>query len=92
MTAIVGILNKRGIAIAADSAATITNSKGRKVLNSETKIFRLSKKHPVAVMIYGSSNFMTTPWDLIVKLYCSKRGDKSQLVGFASIIFEFPLN
>ena len=78
MTAIVGILNKRGIAIAADSAATITNSKGRKVLNSETKIFRLSQKHPVAVMIYGSSSFMTTPWDLIVKLYCCKRGDKGR--------------
>lgn len=78
MTAIVGILNKRGIAIAADSVATITNCKGRKVLNSETKIFRLSKKYPISVMIYGSANFMSTPWDLIVKLYCSKRGNKSR--------------
>lgn len=78
MTAIVGILNKRGIAIAADSAATITNCKGRKVLNSETKIFRLSKKYPISVMIYGSANFMSTPWDLIIKLYCSKRGNKSR--------------
>ena len=29
-------------------------------------------------MIYGSANFMSTPWDLIIKLYCSKRGNKSR--------------
>ena len=57
MTAIVGILNRRGIAIAADSASTINTDKGRKVLNTETKIFQLSKQHPVAVMIYGKAEF-----------------------------------
>ena len=75
MTAIVGILNKRGIAIAADSASTITTDKGNKVVNTETKIFQLSKHHPVAVMIYGRADFLHTPWDLIIKLYCQKRGD-----------------
>lgn len=75
MTAIVGILNRRGIAIAADSASTINTDKGRKVLNTETKIFQLSKQHPVAVMIYGKAEFLHTPWDLIIKLYCLKRGN-----------------
>lgn len=78
MTAIVGILNKSGIAIAADSAATVSNNRSRKVLNTETKIFRLSKTYPVAVMIYDSTLFMETPWEVIIKLYCRRRGDKGK--------------
>ena len=76
MTAIVGILNKHGVAIAADSATTVSNSQGRKVLNSATKIFQLSKKYPVAVMIYSNALFLDTPWELIIKLYCQRRGNK----------------
>lgn len=76
MTAIVGILNKHGVAIAADSATTVSNSQGRKVLNSATKIFQLSKKYPVAVMIYSNASFLDTPWELIIKLYCQRRGNK----------------
>lgn len=33
MTAIVGVLNKHAVAVAADSAATINGTLGRKVLN-----------------------------------------------------------
>lgn len=75
MTAIVGVLNKHAVAIAADSAATINGVLGRKVLNQATKIVTLSKYHPVAVMIYSSSSFLGTPWDVIVKLYRDRLGD-----------------
>lgn len=78
MTAIVGILNKSGIAIAADSAATISNGRSRKILNTETKIFRLSKTYPVSVMVYGSTTFMRTPWELIIKQYSRKCGSKGR--------------
>lgn len=68
MTAIVGILNKHGIAIAADSAETIGN--GIKIYNKANKIFNLSKYHPVGAAVYGSANFSDlTPWDIIFKLY-----------------------
>lgn len=69
MTAIVGVLNKHAVAIAADSAVTVNVSSGHKVLNSANKIITLSKLHPIAVMIYSSASFMGTPWDLIIKLY-----------------------
>ena len=39
MTAIVGLLNKRSIALAADSAVTINSPSGHKVLNSANKVF-----------------------------------------------------
>lgn len=68
MTAIVGILNKHGIAIAADSAETIGN--GIKIYNKANKIFNVSKYHPVGAAVYGNANFSDlTPWDIVFKLY-----------------------
>lgn len=69
MTAIVGILNKHAIAIAADSAVTFSGPDGRKVLNRANKIFTLSKFNPVGIMIYNSASFMGVPWDIIIKTY-----------------------
>ena len=61
MTAVVGILNKQAIAVAADSAVTISGSNGRKIFNHANKIFRLSYGQPVGIMIYNSADFMQTP-------------------------------
>lgn len=77
MTAIVGILNKHAVAIAADSAITMSDPLGRKVLNRANKIFMLSKYHPVGIMIYNSAAFVGVPWDVIIKLYRKQLGDKS---------------
>ena len=44
MTAIVGTINRRGVAFAADSAATLTISDKTKITNHTNKIFALSKK------------------------------------------------
>lgn len=91
MTAIVGILNKRGIAIAADSAVTFTNaiqevaiqnknekviSIKDKVINSGDKMLRLKDKQPVAVMIVGNALLTKIPWDVIIRWY-RKQNDSS---------------
>lgn len=77
MTAIVGVLNKQAVAIAADSAVTITGKNGKKILNKANKIFTLSKVHPVGIMIYNSASFMMTPWEIIIKVYRKKLGVKN---------------
>ena len=77
MTALVSILNKRAAVIAADSAVTITNGSNSKIINTATKIFRLSSKNPVGVMIYSSAEFMGIPWDVLFKLYRDKNTEKS---------------
>uniref|UniRef100_UPI0040476E04 hypothetical protein n=1 Tax=Roseivirga sp. TaxID=1964215 RepID=UPI0040476E04 len=74
MTAVVGILNKNAVAIAADSAVTIGGGNGRKILNKANKVFTLSKTHPVGVMIYSSASFMQTPWEIIIKIYRKQLG------------------
>ena len=77
MTAIVGILNKRAAVMAADSAVTVNSDSGTKIYNTATKIFRISKEHPVGVMIFDSAAFMGTPWDVIFKLYRDRKGGQS---------------
>jgi hypothetical protein len=69
MTAIVGTLNRRGVAFAADSAATYTTPTTRKITNDANKIFELSKKHPVGIAIYNNLDFYGIPWEVIIKTY-----------------------
>ncbi len=77
MTAVAGILNKQGVAIAADSAVTVSDMNNRKVYNSANKIFTLSKYHPVGIAIYNSAEFMGIPWEVIIKEYRKKIGNNS---------------
>ena len=74
MTALVGFMNKHGVAIAADSAVTFGNT--HKVVNTGNKIFSLSKYAPVGIATYGNAAFMETPWELVIKLYRKQLGRK----------------
>ncbi|MCF6294925.1 MAG: hypothetical protein L3J25_04480 [Flavobacteriaceae bacterium] len=91
MTAVIGILNKNAIAIAADSAVTVSSSNGRKIYNTANKIFTLSKFHPVSIIIYNSANFITTPWEIIIKIYRDELNDKSfpKLKNYSEDFFAF---
>ncbi|WP_286797271.1 hypothetical protein [Psychrobacter sp. UBA6291] len=81
MTAVVAIMNKTGLALAADSAVTVTNGVGgyssSKIYNTANKLFMLSKYHPIGIMVYSSADFMQVPWELIIKLYRKHIGDES---------------
>lgn len=70
MTAIVGILNKRGIAIAADSASTTQ----KKIINSGNKMLRMSDIIPAAVMIVNHSLIAGIPWEVIIRWYRKENG------------------
>src|SRR5215207_4937769 len=74
MTAEIVIMNKTAVALAADSAVTITTSTGTKVYTTN-KLFMLSKYHPVGIMIYGNANMMALPWETIIKYYRKQFGN-----------------
>jgi hypothetical protein len=76
MTAEIAIMNREAIAIAADSAVTLSEEAGNKIFTSANKIFSLSKYHPVGIMIYGTANFMGVPWETIIKSYRKLLGFK----------------
>lgn len=89
MTAIVGVLNKHAVAIAADSAVTLGG--GKKVLNTANKLFALSKYRPVAIAIYSNAEFIGTPWEVIIKEYRKAIGKTyfSHLVDYITDFFSF---
>lgn len=91
MTAIVGVLNRRGLAFAADSAATHTSASGLKISNNANKIFSLSKYHPVGIAIYNNLDFMGVPWDSIIKQFRNSQKDKKydDLPGYIKPFFNF---
>lgn len=66
MTAEVGILNKQGIVLAADSAVTIG---GNRVYNTTNKLFTLGSNHFIGLMVYGNAEFMNHPWSTIFEAF-----------------------
>ncbi len=77
MTAEIAIMNRSAIALAADSAVTITGKDNFKIYNTVNKLFTLSKYQPVGIMIYGSAELMGIPWESIIKIYRDKLLEKS---------------
>lgn len=67
MTTEVAVLNKLAVALAADSASTIDTGKTRKIYNTANKIFDISDRQPLGLMIYGNADYMGLPFELLVK-------------------------
>ncbi len=89
MTCEVAVMNTRGVALAADSAVTLGESK--KVYHTAEKLFCLSPTLPVAIMTYGSTDMMGAPWETIIKMYAHKLGERrfETLQGYASDFLSF---
>jgi uncharacterized protein YwbE len=78
MTAEIAVMNKEAVALAADSAVTISAAGGPKIFNSVSKIFGLSNKHPVGIMVYGGANLLGVPWETIIKSFRETLGGDQQ--------------
>lgn len=74
MTCEVAVMNKRGIALAADSAVTI--GQGDKIYHHAEKLFPLRSDAPVGIMIYGSAEIMAMPWELVINSYAQQLGER----------------
>ncbi|PNH90270.1 hypothetical protein C1M56_03115 [Vibrio diazotrophicus] len=72
MTAEVAVYNRSTIALAADSAATISNGRTHKIYNNAEKLFALTKHYPVGIMVYGAGELLDIPWELVIKSYRKK--------------------
>lgn len=91
MTAEIAVINKSAIALAADSAVTISTPRGVKIYNTVNKLFALSKTQPVAAMIYGGASLISIPWEPLIKRYRSQLGSKffQTLEEYANDFFEY---
>ena len=68
-------MNRRGIALAADSAVTLPGS--NKIYHTAEKLFSLAPSVPVGIMTNGSADMMDVPWETIVNTYARKVGGRT---------------
>lgn len=86
MTAEIGIINQRGLALAADSAVTLGTNL---TLNNATKVFSLGDNHYIGMMIYGNAEFMGIPWEVLIKAFKEIQAKKRPLDSVPDYINSF---
>lgn len=69
MTSEVLLMNRGAVAMAADSAVTITSERSQTIYKSVDKVFQLIADRPIGVMIYNNAEVMTVPWETIISMY-----------------------
>ncbi len=74
MTSEVVVMNRAGVALAADSAVALEIGDKSKVRDSAVKLFMLSKSRPVGVMIYNNASLLGIPWETIIKMFRHELG------------------
>lgn len=89
MTAEVAVMNRSAVALAADSAVTLSGvaptAQVDKIFQNENKLFELSREHPVGIMIYNATSFFDIPWEIIIKDFRSEYGHIP-----SEMIFDWP--
>ncbi|MYF30047.1 MAG: hypothetical protein F4029_08380 [Gammaproteobacteria bacterium] len=74
MTTEVVVMNRAGVALAADSAVTVDMGQSSKVRDSALKVFMLSKYRPVGVMVYNNASLLGVPLETAIKLFRKELG------------------
>lgn len=94
MTAEIAVFNRTAIALAADSAVTMTLGSNQKIYNNAEKLFQLNKSHPVGIMIYNDAQLTGAPWELVIKAYrmhveSQNIGELDTISNYADSLFDF---
>jgi hypothetical protein len=72
VTAEIAILNKHAVALAADSAVTLSRGQeNQKVFNSADKLFELTCGTPIGVMVFNVLDFSEAPLAVLIKEFRS---------------------
>ncbi len=77
MTSEVVVMNRTGVALAADSAVTFGMANSQKIRHSALKLFMLSKYQPVGVMVYNNASLLGVPMEMIIKQFRHQLGRKA---------------
>src|ERR1700722_1583961 len=67
MTTEIAVINRLGVALATDSAVTISDANKSKVFDTGDKLFELCQKKSIGIMINGNMDLLGVPWEIIIK-------------------------
>jgi len=76
MTAEIAVANSSGVALAADSAVTISGPLGEKIYNTVNKLFRPTDIAPVGAMVFNAAIYGAVPWETLFKSYRERYGNQ----------------
>jgi hypothetical protein len=76
MTASVVVMNSGAVALATDSAVTIPYGSGMKHYQGASKLVASHIEAPVAMLWYGSPDYLGVPWEVIIKDYRHTHAEK----------------
>jgi hypothetical protein len=90
MTAEIAVMNRLGIALAADSAVTV-GPDARKIYSSAEKLFMLTPAAPVGAMVYDSADLLGVPWETVIKVFYQRHGSVTPptLAEYAKLFREY---
>ena len=92
MTSEIAIMNRKGIAVAADSTGTLIRRNGNvessKSFDTLHKLFKLPGTKSIAVMFYGNADLMDVPWETVIRMYDSKESF-STVRGYAESFLKY---
>jgi hypothetical protein len=95
MTCEIAIMNLNAVALAADSAMTVTKwvngEQQQRFFKGSNKIFQMSNHHPVGLMVFGTANLQSVPWELVIKEFRAhiKTTSYPKLRGYAEALFDY---
>lgn len=91
MTSEVVVMNSLAVTLATDSAATVSSGNDHKVYRSVDKLFMLSKRHPVGVMVYNNASLLGIPWQTILKMFRETLGTEElpNLVDYGKALIRY---
>jgi hypothetical protein len=69
VTAEIAIINRTAVTLAADSAMTLTVRGAEKTYPAADKLFELSVKDPIGIMVYNNLEFLGLPLDLAIRQF-----------------------
>src|ERR1700724_1058614 len=90
MTGEVAIMNKIAVALAADSAVTISaGQKEQKIFDSADKLFELSHHNPIGVMIFNGMSFTQVPLATLIKNFRTECKDYAKIEDAANEFLKY---
>lgn len=90
MTAEIAILNKSAVALATDSAVTISSDNShKKVFDSADKLFEMSVLQPIGIMIYNGMQFCGMPLPDLIKEFRARGETFDSISASATSFLQF---
>jgi len=91
MTAEIAIINRGAVTLATDSAVTLAVHDTEKIYHSADKLFELSDRDPMGIMVYNNLEYMGISLEVAIKRFRSRRAHFASVAEAADEFFKYLL-